>query len=380
MIFISNLKRSFYHIFTFLVFITVLLCSAGCDLSENVSGSENLQPSEVSGEKVLKVNYIDVGQADSILIQSPNGANMLIDAGETKENAVLNYLNSLGIQKLDVVVATHPHEDHISEMSRVIDTFEIGEFYMPKKEHTTKSFEKMIDSLAAKNITPKEAKSGVDVNFDSDVECHIVAPCKNDYDNLNNWSAVIKITYGNNSFLFTGDAESLSENEIIESGADIKSDVLKVGHHGSRTSSSKSFLEKVSPEFAVISAGKENDYGHPNKETLDNLNSFGAEIFGTYDDGNIIAVSDGQNIEFSFEREVVHNEEFSQETENNEIFTESAVTADESAILQYIGNRKSKKFHRTTCPNLPSEQNRILFTSKSEAESQGYSPCGNCNP
>lgn len=337
---------------------------------------------DINGEKVLKVNYIDAGQADSILIQSPNGANMLIDAGETKENAVLNYLNGCGIKKLDVVVATHPHEDHISEMSKVIENFDIGEFYMPKKQHTSKSFEKMIDALSAKKISPKEAKAGETINFDNDVKCSMVAPCKNDYDNLNNWSAVVKLTYGGTSFIFMGDAEALSEKEIIESGADIKADVLKVGHHGSHSSTSVEFIEKVSPKFAVISAAKENEYGHPHKETLETLNNFGVKIFGTYDSGNIIAVSDGENITFSVSGETIQSEDLSAEDEKNigQDFSDGNEAADSQYTGQYIGNKKSKKYHKDTCSNLPSESNRVLFDSKDDAVREGYTPCSNCNP
>jgi len=397
-IIINILKKSFYHVFALFVFVAVLVCGTGCNSAQDVIGSESLQTSADSGyedlwvssdsndKNLLKVNYIDVGQADSILIQSPNGANMLIDAGETKENAVLNYLNGCGIKRLDVVVATHPHEDHISEMSKVIDTFEIGEFYMPKVQHTTKSFERMIDSLAAKDISPKEAKAGVDINFDRDVECHIVAPCKSDYDNLNNWSAVIKLTYGKKSFLFMGDAEKLSEKEIIESGADIDADVLKIGHHGSRSSTSEEFFRAVSPESVVISAGKDNDYGHPHKETMDFLLRSGVEdVFVTYKEGDIIVVSDGEKFSFNVWDKWKQNEEKREadigssvsDVNDTEITKENS--SDEST-QSYIGNIKSKKFHKTTCSNLPSEQNMVLFNSKSEAENQGYSPCGNCNP
>lgn len=378
MIYIKSLKCNFNYIFAILIFILSIVCQTGCNATQNVSGSEQQIDTNLTESKLMKVNYIDVGQADSILIQSPNGKNMLIDAGETKENAVLNYLNNCGIKKLDVVIATHPHNDHISEMSKVIDTFDIGEFYMPKKQHTTKSFERMIDSLSSKNIKLKEAKAGVSVDFDSDTKCEIVAPCKNNYGDLNNWSAVVKISFGNNSFIFTGDAESLSENEIISSGADIQADVLKVGHHGSHSSTSKAFLEKVSPKYAVISAGKENDYGHPHKETLDILNKYGVKIFGTYDSGNVVAVSDGENISFNVGNTVQQNDtDISKEQENiiNNYSSQST-----GSTQGYIGNKNTKKLHNSECSKLPSEKNRVLFTLKEEALNQGYTLCGICKP
>jgi len=221
---------------------------------------------------------------------------MLIDAGETKNNAIKNYLDSLGITKLDVVVATHPHSDHMSEMADIINSYEIGEFYMPNATNNTKGFEKMIDALDNKNIKANQAKAGVEINFDKDTDCYIVAPCKDKYDDLNDYSAVIKLVYGNNSFLFTGDAESKSEGEILENNTDIKADVLKVGHHGSHTSTSDKFLEAVSPKYAIISAGKDNEYGHPHKETIDKLEKNNIKTYITYSSGTITVTSDGNNI------------------------------------------------------------------------------------
>jgi len=177
----------------------------------------------------LKVHFIDVGQVDSILVQAPNGRNMLIDAGETKDNAVMNYLNGLGITRLDAVVATHPYADHISEMPEVINNFEIGNFYMPKVSHTTQGFADMVNALSNKGIKVKEATVGNWIGLDENLDCDIVAPNSNDYEDLNNWSAVVHLTYGKTSFLFTGDTEKSSGQEILNGGINIKSDVLKVG-------------------------------------------------------------------------------------------------------------------------------------------------------
>jgi len=242
----------------------------------------------------LKVHFIDVGQADSILVQTPNGRNMLIDAGETKDNAVINYLNGLGITRLDAVVATHPHENHISEMPEVINSFEIGNFYMPKVSHTTQGFADMINALSNRGIKVTEATAGNWIGLDENLGCDIVAPNSNNYKDLNNWSAVVHLTYGKTSFLFTGDAEELSEQEILNSGINIKSDVLKVGHHGSSTSTSLDFLKAVNPKYAVISYGADNDYGHPNNETLEELKDI--TTYKTATDGNIVFTSDGNGI------------------------------------------------------------------------------------
>lgn len=367
----GNYKRYFG---LFLSFILCVFSFFGCSGEINESGADVLNTSvSLSADGELKVHYIDVGQADSILIQSPNGKNMLIDAGETKKNAVLDYLNGLGVKKLDVIVATHPHSDHISEMASVIKNFETGVFYMPKVQHTTKTFENMIDALSEKNVTVKEALAGVVIDFDKDLNCRIVAPNGSSYDDLNNWSAVVHISYGNTAFIFTGDAEDISENEIVSGGADIKADVLKVGHHGSSSSTSRAFLEKVNPEYAVISAGKDNDYGHPHKETINILNEFGVKIYQTFEIGTIVAVSDGNKISF----------------DNNAVSKNAGEKNDEENVSEkknggknasYIGNVNSKKFHLPTCSALPAEKNRILFETKQEALDNGYVSCGNCNP
>ncbi len=242
----------------------------------------------------LIVHYIDVGQAESILIQTPNNKNMLIDAGETKKGAVLSYLNSKGISKLDVVIATHPHKDHISQMAEVINNFEIGSFYMPKVEGEDIHYTNMINALKNNNITPIEAKKGVNINIDSNLKINIIGPCSDDYNDLNNWSAVVHMTYGENSFLFTGDAEELSEREMLASGVNLKADVLKVGHHGDSNASSQNFLNAVKPKYAVISYGKDNLFDHPHQRTLDKL--LNVITYVTAKNGNIVITSDGKKI------------------------------------------------------------------------------------
>ena len=274
-----KILRYFYIIFI------ILLCSCGTPYID-----------ESSTEMII--HFIDVGQGDAILIQV-NNQNMLIDSGpKESQSNLLNYLSSLKIEKLDYIIATHPHEDHIGNMYSVIKQYDIGEFYAPKITHTSKSFERMVESLIAKNkkinvfdINTKSISLGDKTNL------YIYSPEPKDYgNNLNLYSAVFKITYGNTSFLFTGDAEKVNEEDILRNNNSIKSDVLKIAHHGSSTSTSTSFYEAVNPEVAIISVGKDNSYNHPNTKTLELLKSKSTNIYRTDKDSTIILISDGNTI------------------------------------------------------------------------------------
>jgi competence protein ComEC len=276
------------HLKYILLLLAVIITFSGCSAVE-LNNSTNTQ-----GKNLLLVHYIDVGQADSILIQV-NNKNMLIDAGNRGDaDAIVSYLQKQGVKKLDYVIATHPHEDHIGSMSDVIKKFPITEFYAPKKTSTTKTFENMINALNGKKIIT--SKAGVELNLGENIKAEFLAPNNDKYEEVNNFSAVLKLTYGDNKFLFMGDAENLSEGEILASSVDVSADVIKVGHHGSSTSSSKEFLDKVSPKIAIISVGKGNDYGHPHKETLEEFKKRGYTVYRTDIDGTIILQSDGKNI------------------------------------------------------------------------------------
>jgi len=261
--------------------------------------TEQLATAIQSEEKTLgdmKIHYIDVGQGDSELIQV-DGKNILIDAG-TSDKKALNYLRSLGITTLDYVIATHPHEDHIGSMDDVINSFNVGTFYAPKVTHTTKTFENMVNALKNKNLKMTVPKVGDTLTI-GNATLTFLAPNSETYEDLNNYSIVCKLKYGNNSFLFEGDAEDVSENEILAKQLDIQADVIKVGHHGSHSSTTQAFLDKVSPKYAIISDEKNNDYGHPHKETLDKLNAKGIKTFRTDLNGTIIATSNGTDITFN---------------------------------------------------------------------------------
>lgn len=242
------------------------------------------------------VNYIDVGQGDSILI-TVNGKNMLIDAGpRNSTKKVISYLNKLNVKTLDYVIATHPHEDHIGGMSTVINDYNIKNFYAPKKIMTTATFSDMVKALKRKNLKINVPKPGTYIDLGKDTTCEVLSPSNNHYEDINNYSIVIKITYKNNKFLFMGDAQKSVEKEILNNGFDVSCDVLKAGHHGSNTSSSKEFLDKANPKIAVISCGKGNMYGHPHKQTLTEFKKRKIRTYRTDLDGDIVLYSDGSTI------------------------------------------------------------------------------------
>ena len=279
--------------------ICLCLLVVGC-ANPFVESDDKTSVSTFSGD-TLRVNYIDVGQGDSIFIQLPNKETMLIDAGEAYEaDNVINYLNNLGIKKIDYVVGTHPHTDHIGGLEEVINTFDIGSIYMPKASSNSKTFEDLLTTISNKGLKVKTAKSGVVVLSEDNLKLEFIAPNSDNYSNLNNYSAVLKLTYLDNTFLFMGDAETLSEDEIT---SDVDADVIKVGHHGSDSSSSVEFVKKVSPEYAIIMVGEGNSYNHPYQSIINRYESVGAKVLRTDLDGNIVCDSDGVDVTCSGDKD-----------------------------------------------------------------------------
>lgn len=264
---------------------------------DNISNKRDEAKKVVSNSDTLKVYITDVGQADSILIRDGN-YNMLIDAGNNSDGEKLvKYYKELGITSFKYVFASHPHEDHIGGMDDIINNFDIENFYMPDKLSTTKTFEDMLDALERKNlkyIVPK-VNDKLSLN-NSNIDVIYVGSDESD---INDSSIVLKLNYFSNSFLFTGDLGSNKEKEILNSGANIKADVLKVGHHGSSYSTASLFLDKVNPSFAAISVGKNNIYKHPASSTLEKLNKKGIKVYRTDLDGTILFESNGKDISVS---------------------------------------------------------------------------------
>ena len=287
------------RILAFLLLIGVCGCAnVNLDSSPASNEVEDQKPF-VASEDELVAHFIDVGQGDSSFIELPNGDTMLIDAGTASYgDDIIEYIESLGYQDIDYVVATHPHADHIGGMAEVIDAFDIETVYMPKAVSTSKTYENLLETIQDKGLSIHTGRAGVEVLNTDDLTILMFAPVQEEYSNLNNYSIVLKITYGDTSFLYTGDAED-SLNEIT---GDIESDVLKVGHHGSDTSTTSDFLARVNPSYAVISVGEGNSYGHPALSTIELLEGYTSNIYRTDLNGTVVISSDGVNINVDTER------------------------------------------------------------------------------
>lgn len=295
-----NIKRNFFEI---LIILLAFLIINNQDKIKNLFNQNNNQNQNDyinMNNDLLKVHYLDVGQGDSIFIELPNNETMLIDAAESYQSEnIINYLKNLNYQKIDYVIGTHPHTDHIGGLKDIINTFEIGKIYMPKVVSTTKTYENLLMTIKDKNLKINTAKAGTSIIDTDALKINILAPNNSTYTELNNYSVVTKITYGTTKFLFMGDAEKLSENEIKEN---VTADVIKIGHHGSNTSSSIDFIKKVNAKYGIISVGLNNKYNLPKEETITNWENSGTKIYLTSINGTITAISDGTNIKIESEK------------------------------------------------------------------------------
>lgn len=267
------------------------------------AAQNNSASSGYTERKETEVRFLDVGQGDCELLRLKSGKTVLIDSG-TGETAqrLSDTLKQLGVERIDILIATHPHEDHIGGMKAVIENFPIGEIYMPKiadaQVPTTAVYENLLKAIDKKGLKIKMARGGMTLLEDGDNKLELFAPNTAEYKDLNNYSIVAKLTCGEKSFLFMGDAQSESEKELLTKGYNLKSDVLKCGHHGSSTSTTSAFLKAVSPKAAVISCGVNNDYGHPDKQVVSRLQKAGITIYRTDLQDTVVALCDGKSITF----------------------------------------------------------------------------------
>lgn len=279
----ENLSRA--HISAFIA------RAMGFEKSDTQPVTPPVTPPVTKNEQML-VHYIDVGQGDAILIQSPNGKNMLIDGGtKSAGDKVVSFLKSKGVSTLDVVVATHPDADHIGGLIDVLKNFKVNQFIDSGKAHTTQTYYEILQMIDDKNIPFKVAKRNDAIQLDSVLKTNILYADENASDN-NDASIVIRTSYGSVSFMFTGDAGTNIEGKLL-SRNDIKSTYLKAGHHGSNTSSSASFINAVNPTGTILSYGKDNSYGHPHAEVVERLQTVGSKIYSTAEAGDITITTDG---------------------------------------------------------------------------------------
>lgn len=255
-------------------------------------------------DSTLQVTVIDVGNADAILLQN-KGQSMLIDAGERGDgDDVLAYLEQQGVSSLDHVIATHADSDHIGGMATVLNGIPVKEYimaFMPKGHTpTTKTYMNVLTALDEKDIPLTEATVGASFAL-GDAKVEILGPVK-DFDNNNDQSVICKVTFGNNKFLFMGDAETDAETALVQSGADLSADVLKVAHHGSETGTKAAFLSQVNPRYALITCGEKNSYGHPHDGCLLRLRKINAQVYRSDVNGTITVLSDGQTITVQTEK------------------------------------------------------------------------------
>ena len=296
----KNIKRNFFKILIILLAFFIINNQDKIKNLFNQNNNQNQNNNINTNNDLLKVHYLDVGQGDSIFIELPNNETMLIDAAESYQSEnIINYIKNLNYQKIDYVIGTHPHTDHIGGLKDIINTFGIGKIYMPKVVSTTKTYESLLMAIKDKNLKINTAKAGTSIIDTDTLKINILAPNSETYTELNKYSVVTKITYGTTKFLFMGDAEKLSENEIKEN---VSADVIKIGHHGSNTSSNIDFIKKVNAKYGIISVGLNNKYNLPKEETIKNWENSGTKIYLTSINGTIRAISDGPNIKIESEK------------------------------------------------------------------------------
>lgn len=350
--------------------------------------TEKASTSEISDSR-LEVHFMDVGQGDATFI-SCDGHYMLIDAGNNdKGTAVWSYLMQQGVEQLDYVIATHPDADHIGGVDVVLYKFDCGTVIMPDVENNTRTYEDVVQVMKEKDYPMTVPIVGETYSL-GEASFTIIAPNKDYGNDLNNSSVGILLEHGDNRFLLTGDAEEEAEADILANGIDISADVYKAGHHGSNTASTEEFLNAVNPDYAVISCGEENSYGHPHAEVLNRFRSMGIDVFRTDEQGTIVAVSDGMEITWNCtpseswqagepkgsSAETGKTKENANGNSMDDEQNKEDVSGEDAEEKVYI-TKTGEKYHRADCTYLKGNGEEITL---SEAKESGYEPCKKCEP
>lgn len=354
------------------------------------SVSQSAKSSSGEQKELLTVTFLDVGQGDASVLQC-GGQTMMIDGGKAKASSyIYSWLKKNQISYLDVMVATHTDADHIGGLPGALNYAKVGTAYCPVTSGTTKTFQSFVRYLKkqGKSITVPEAGDEFSLGG---AQVRILGPTDPQAEG-NNSSIVLKVTFGDTSFLFTGDAEREEEQELLESGYDLESTVLKVGHHGSDTSTSYLFLRTVNPQYAVISVGADNTYGHPTEAVLSRLRDADVKTCRTDLQGTITAVSDGKKVTFQTKRNAdintLGNAGSGQKDETgqkNKAVSSAgkAAASDSSAKKTYVLNTNTHKFHDPDCSSvsqMKEKNKRIITESRDQIIADGYDPCGRCHP
>ena len=333
--------------------IILLLIGLGFCLYFFIPRDREEPPATTAGD--LTVHYIDVGQADCALLEC-DGKFLLIDGGNVEDSSlVVSYLQQAGVEKLEAVVCSHAHEDHVGGLPGVLAVFPTAAVYAPTNTYSSKCFDDFLYYTDQQNLYVTIPKAGDTIPF-GNVAVTVLGPVES-YADTNNTSLVLRVDFGETRFLFTGDMEIQAENDMLDAGADVKADVLKVGHHGSNTSTGYRFLREVAPKWAVISVGKDNSYDHPHEEPMSRLHDADVTVYRTDKMGTILAVSDGKTVTFSWKNTSAQPE-----------------STGEHIPTSYIGNVNSKALHSSDCKSLPDPKNQIVFDSYEDAIEAGYKP------
>lgn len=372
-------------------------------------GSVTLNPviSMAAEPDTMEVHFIDVGQGDATLIKCGEQSMLIDTADDSKGTAIQKYLQKQNVEKLDYLILTHPDADHIGGAPVVVTKFEIDKVFMSNFEKDNKTYQKLIQALDNKRLKYETPEVGSQYTLGTAV-ITILAPNKK-YDNPNDASIALTIQNGNNKFLFTGDACEDAEKDILSNDFDVSADVYKVGHHGSKSSSSRDFIKAVNPTYAVISCAENNSYGHPHAETLNTLRVYGIKVYRTDEEGTIVATSDGKNITFNVpasetwkageptgssssqsqtqtqvKAPTVQQSQPQTQTQNEETTPvieepKQEVSAPTTEIT-YVLNTKTKKFHKPSCGSLPTTNRKDTSESRDSVIASGHVPCKKCNP
>ena len=347
-----------------LVILLILFLLTGCSLSDKLATVPNTG-APTANPDTLQVHFIDVGQADCALLEYEGGA-VLIDGGNTEDSSrVVSYLEKQGISRLDLVVASHAHEDHVGGLAGVLAVYETGAVWSPTTTHASGCFDDFLYYADQQGLTVRIPQPGDTLAVGDDLTLTVLGPTQS-YADPNDTSIILLAEFGENRFLFTGDVETGAENDMLEhwgSSFDWGVDVLKVGHHGSDTSTGYRFLNQVMPAHAVISVGEGNSYGHPGESTLSRLRDAGCVVYRTDELGTVIATADGSTVTFTWGEQTAKPQ---------------GADPAEPAANSYIGNKNSRKFHTPDCGSLPKEENRVYFDTYDAAVDAGYTPCSSC--